>query len=256
MYTRMDTQTNREPNRQAAVNGLAVVGFVALILLGMSLAVYSARFVPEAVSRIGSAAVYLGSVFQSPPAPALSVVPTAPTTIQFGGTTATTTAPVATSTSATPTKPKPVATTAGQETSSVQQIGGGTASPTLYGLPDLAVTIDQIGYLATTSAESFVASSTVPHGSRPAVVFTVKNTGTNISGIWSFSATIPTQTSYVYSSPNQQILRPGESIQFTLGFDQASPGSSKTISIHVSSGTAESNSTYNDASATLTILGS
>jgi hypothetical protein len=184
------------------------------------------------------------------------VVPTATTTLPFGGTTATTT-PVATSTAATtPTKPKPVATTPGQQTSSVQQIGGTTGTPTLYGLPDLAVTIDQIGYLATTSAESFVASSTVPHGSRPAVVFTVKNIGTNISSAWSFSATIPTQTSYVYSSPNQQVLRPGESIQFTLGFDQASPGSSKTVSIHVNPNGGDSTSANNDASATLTILGS
>ncbi len=253
----MNTTGIQSDTRRAAANGLAVVGFVALVAAGMWLAVYSARYVPSAVSRIGAAAVYLGSVFSpAPDSPSLSVVPTASTTIPFGGATST----PATSTPVTkPSRPVPPsnpATTPGHQTSTTTQISGSTGSPTLYGQADLAVTIDRIGYLATTSAESFVASSTVPNGSRPAIVFTVKNVGTNVSSPWSFTATIPTATSYVYTAPLQQALRPGESIQFTLGFDQANKGSNQKISIHVNPNGTDAVGANNDSSATLTILGS
>ena len=242
--------------RQAAVGGLAVVGFVALVALGMWLAVYSARYVPTAVSRIGAAAVYLGSSFSGSPKSSLSVVPTATTTLPFD--TGTSTAHTATATTpVTPApKPQPVSPQPGKETSTTTQISGAPATPALYGLADLAVTIDQKGYLATTSAESFVATSTVPHGSRPAIVFTVKNVGTNVTGTWNFTAQIPTATAYVYTAPTQQVLRPGESIQFTLGFDQASAGASQQISINLNPGGSDANTANNDASATLTILGS
>ena len=64
LYTiyRMDTDQFITPARQAIINGLAVFGFIALIATGIWLAVYSTRFVPAVVSRVGGAAVYLGSV--------------------------------------------------------------------------------------------------------------------------------------------------------------------------------------------------
>ena len=255
----MNTPVVNTPAREAARNGLATVGFLALVVVGMWLAIYAARFVPTAVNGLGAAAVYLGSVFTPSPTPSLSVVPpTASTTLPFDGATttaATTTAP----SSSTPTKSSAgtlVTPTAGKQTSSVTQISGTAATPSLYGLPDLAVTIDRVGYLATSSAESFVASSTVPHGMRPAVEFTVRNVGTNVSSVWSFTATIPTQTSYVYTAPNQQKLNPGDSIQFTLGFDQANAGANQKISLHLNPGGSDANTANNDASTTLTILGS
>jgi hypothetical protein len=255
----MEFLTTNTPPRAAAKNGLAIVGFVALVLVGMWLAIYSARFVPTAVSRLGAAAVYLGSVFTPPSAPTLTVIPTASTTLPFDGattTSATTSAPATSNT--TPTKPTPSysAPKPGQETSTTTQISGATRTGALYGLPDLAVTIDQVGYLATTSAESFIASSTVPHGSRPAIVFTVRNVGTNVSSVWNFTAQIPTQTAYVYTAPNQQALNPGDSIQFTLGFDQATAGATQKISLHLSPGGSDANTANNDAATTLTILGS
>lgn len=252
----MDSTETYSDTRQAALTGLAVVGFVALVSAGIWLAVYSSRYIPVAVNRVGAAAVYLGSLFTPAPGPGLSVIPNATTTLPFGGATSTPT------TTPTKTQPKthtptPVQTTAGNETSGVFPIGTSTpASPTLYGLPDLSVTVDAIGYLSTTSATSFIRSSTVPHGSRPAITFTVKNVGTNVSKVWNFTAQIPTQTAYVYTSPNQQALNPGDSIQYTLGFDQATPGSAQKISIHVNPNGSDANATNNDISATLTILGS
>lgn len=240
--------------RQAAIRVLAVIGFIALIGAGMWLAVYSTRFVPSVVNRIGAAAVYLGSVFRPSEAPNLSIVPTpvASTTLPFDGASSTIPAKTPATTPA-----KRVPTTAGSETSGAYQIGTTTPSSRL-GLPDLIVTVNAIGYLATTSADSFVASSTVPAGSRPAIRFTIKNVGTNVAGTWRFSASIPTQTAYIYQSQPQQSLNPGDSIDYTLGFDHPIPGFEKMISVtaNFDHAVAESNSSNNSASAKITILGS
>ncbi len=248
---------NTSAPRPEAVHGLAIVGFIALVALGMWLAVYSTKYVPSVAGRVGAAAVYLGSVF-TPSEPTLSVIDTASTTIPFGD--ATSTLPAYSETTVETALPtKPVTPTAGKETTSVTELSGTSAKPaTLSGLSDLSVKINQIGHLATTSASSFVASSTVPVGSRPAVNFTIKNVGTNVSGPWRFSASIPTQTAYIYQSPTQQTLAPGDSIDYTLGFDQAISGTNKiiTITANFDSAFAESDMKNNTASTSVTVLGS
>lgn len=251
----MNTYPVNISTRQTTIHVLAVIGFVALVGAGMWLAVYSTRFVPSVINRIGEAAVYLGSVFRSSEAPGLSVVPTpvATTTLPFGDESSTTQATAPSTT--TPTKRPPA--TAGSKTSAAYQIGTSTAPSSPVGLPDLIVTINTIGYLATTSADSFVASSTVPAGSRPAIRFTIKNVGTNAAGTWRFSASIPTQTAYIYQSQPQQPLNPGDSIDYTLGFDQPNKGTDETISItaNFDHAVAESNPNNNSASAKITVLG-
>ena len=57
----------KQAAKRAAVNGLAVVGFLALIFLGIMLAIYGARFVPDTISRLTSA-VYLSSEPTNEPA--------------------------------------------------------------------------------------------------------------------------------------------------------------------------------------------
>lgn len=248
--------TFHTPNRQTIINTLAVVGFIALIGASMWLAVYSTRFVPGVVSRLGTAAVYLGSVFTPAPTPSLSVVSTASSTIiSFGNTSSTTTSTSTASTAVTPTQTKKIIPTAGQETNTTQQIGGTTATGGLSGLPDLVATINAVGYLTTTSSDSFVASTTVPSGGRAAVHFTIKNIGTNVTGPWRFSATIPTSSFYLYQSQPQQSLAPGDSIDYTLGFDQATPGTDKMISVtaNFDHTVTESTTGNNSASAKINI---
>lgn len=262
------TVTSNPVNRTTMVNTLAVVGFVALIGASMWLAVYSTRYVPEVVNRVGVAAVYLGSVF-TPSNASLSVVPNVSSTIiSFGEASST----ISTSASSTASKPasvtpsQPVPTTAGEKTSGTYPLGDTSAAGTLSGLPDFVSTINAVGYLTSTSADSFVASSTVLAGFRPAVSFTIKNIGTNVTGPWCFSATIPTQSSYLYQSQPQQSLAPGDSIDYTLGFDQAYRGADQMVSVTANiantSNTAtcarvvtESNSNNNSVSAKLTIIG-
>ncbi len=248
MNTNYETTSS---NRTAAINGLAVVGFVALVAGGMWLAVYSAQFVPAAVSRLGAAAVALTQIFNPAPSGGLSVIPTASTTLPFGNATST-----ATSTGTTPstgtTKPTP---TAGTQTSTTEPIGG-TNSATLFGLSDLEVTISTVGYLASSDPNSFVAGTKVPSGARPAVKFTIRNVGTNASGAWKFSASIPTKRSFVYKSASQQNLNPGESIDYTLGFDDAQRGTNQeiTLTADYEDKISESNEKNNSAVAAVTIL--
>jgi hypothetical protein len=238
--------------RQSAVNGLAVFGFIMLIVFGIWLAIYVARFVPTALSRIDAAGVYLASVFVPAPAPGLSVVSTATTTLPFettdpATTTATSTVAVATTTPVKRTPPSnPVA---GNETGGTYQVGNG--QPSLYGLPDLAVTIDASGYLTSSSTSSFVAATTIPAGDIPAVEFTVKNVGTNTAAPWRFSASIPTATNYIYQSIPQQSLNPGDYIDYTLGFSQPTVGTNETISVTANFDHAISeSSTANDSAST------
>lgn len=255
----MNTFTSTSPARQTAMSTLAVVGFVALVAMAMWLAVYSTRYVPTVVNNVGAAAVYLGSVFTPAPPASLSVVPTASTTISFGeasSTISTSVDSVASKiTESAPVKPAPK--TVGAKTTTTEQIGGSTATVTLSGLPDLTVQINALGYLTTSSADSFIATSSVPFGGRPAVSFTIRNIGTNTTGAWRFSASIPTKTNYIYQSPLQQSLNPGDSIDYMLGFDQASIGTDRTISITVNFDytVSESNTNNNNISAMLTILG-
>ena len=264
MYLDMNETANIAENRQAVINGLAIVGFVILVGAGIWLAVYSTRYVPTVVNRVGAAAVYFGSLFTSADGPTLSVVPNASTTIPFGEASSTP-ANSTISKPVTSTPVKPVSTTAGEKTNTTQQISD---APTniLSGLPDFIATINAVGYLTTASADSFVASTTVPTGSRAAVSFSIKNIGINASGSWCFSATIPTQSSYLYQSQPQQSLNPGDSIDYTLGFDQAYRGVDQMISVIANIANTEniatcartvieSNPNNNSASAKITILG-
>jgi len=241
-----------------AQNILAAVGFLALVAVGVGFAAYATRFVPVAVNSIGSAAVSLGSLFTPAPEPTLLTSSPLAATSSPDEEVST---PVATSTplSVLPiSHPAPFAPIAGPEASTILPISGATTTPTLSGLADLTTTITAIGYLATSSTDSFIATSTVPAGSRPAVRFTIQNVGTNISGPWRFSASLPAQVAYIYQSALQQSLAPGDRIEYTLGFDRANRGTNQTISItaNFDHTVPESNTNNNSASAALTIFGS
>jgi hypothetical protein len=251
----METTTIRTTSgtgRRAAVNGLAIVGFIVLVIIGMALAVYAARFVPKAVSNIGSAAVYLSSqVFSNEGDTDLVVVP-APETVPFGDdvvvatTTATTT--VAVTPTAPVTNPRP-----GAPVTTVVQVGTGPAN--YYGLPDLVIESVTTGYLNSADTSTFRSSNEVPDGKRGAVKFTIANRGTNISERFDFEVELPTSRSYTYKSKSQQTLRPGERIEYVLGFDQAREGNDRTITITVDADRDidESNESNNDRSVTVDI---
>lgn len=225
----MEPQHTAPTTRQTAVNSLAIVGFVCLLAIGVWGAVYSSRYVPNIVGKLGTAAVYVGSIFSPAEEPSIATTtPSGPTTIDFGSATSTATTTVA----------KPAATTTPKRTAPAPTYRAvwATTTPTYYGYPDLAVSALAIGYLNSNSIDSFVVSPTVPDGKRPAVKFSVKNIGTNVTGTWNFNATLPTTNGGNYTSESQRSLNPGDSVDFTLGFDRADNGTDKAFTVVVNKG--------------------
>lgn len=114
------------------------------------------------------------------------------------------------------------------------------------GKADLAVRVLQVGILNTNtntiySQNQFNSRDTV------GVRFEVRNDGDAITNSWNFTASLPSASNPVYVSPIQNALRPGESIQFTLGFGNLTNRSNSLITINVdpSNLTLESNEANN-----------
>lgn len=231
--------------REAALTGLAVIGFIGLVSLGVWLATYASRYVPFAVGEIGAASVYLSQNLTKlfTPDGGLAVIPEA-TTTPSGSTAATSTKPSVPSSGVHPLPGAPTSTTT--------PIGGAPAQP--HGLPDFTVVIKATGYLTAATTDSFVASSTIPVGSRGAVKFTIKNSGTNVSGPWRFSASLPSAAATLFESSQQQVLGPGDYIDYTMGFDAPIAGT-QTISVtaNYDKTVAESSSENNKDSVQVTI---
>ncbi|MDP2665832.1 MAG: hypothetical protein Q8P23_04375 [bacterium] len=240
VFTTSNRSTTVTPsdNRRMVVNTLAIVGFVALIGVSMWLAVYSTRYVPGVVGRLGSAAVYLGSVFTPSPEPTLSVIP-APTAsstiISFGEASSTISTNVS---SATPKiTPKVVATPA-------------PAPTPLYGSPDLLVNVNAIGYLAIDGQfDSFVPSATVPTNKQPAVKFTVRNIGTNISGTWQIS----TDPKLAFSQEEQLSLFPNRQRDLIIYLDRTNKSSQPLTITVISNFVSERDTANNSISLTFTL---
>ncbi|MBY0111081.1 hypothetical protein K2Y00_03735 [Patescibacteria group bacterium] len=248
-----ETDTKQAAKR-AAVNGLAVVGFLALVFLGIMLAIYGARFVPDTISRLTSA-VYLSSEPTNEPATTTGTRPATTTVTVFVPVPATTT-PVATTTPTTPTT-LPPSTGGPNIVQYPTYYYNYPRTPSNYGLPDLTVEIIEVGYLRTSSASSFREDDEVPEGERGAFRFTVRNIGTNVSGLWRFRAELPTQDNDddVYTSAWQSSLVPGASKIFTIGFDDPDEGRNRVIEIEVDYNDAitESNERNNDDSARIDV---
>lgn len=251
--TTITTQTT-SPTRRVAVNALAIVGFVVLIILGMALAVYAATFVPKAVTRLGGAAVYLSSLFVPAETPAKLEVVAPVAVVPFPDSPD---AGIATTSPVTPVSPAitPAAIT-GPKTTTAYVVGTAPSSTNLTGFSDLQATIDAVGYLSNGSDEaSFVKSSTIPRELWGAVKFTVRNAGTNISGTYTLDVSVPTSRTYTLHSAAQDSLAPGGIIQYTVRFERGNVGTDRevTVTIDPDNRVHEINESNNSASASVEI---
>lgn len=248
--THTTTTTVERPGgaRRAAINGLAVVGFVALLFIGITLAIYAARLLPNLESQLGAANVYFASIFGGDEEDnGLEVVPGESVPFEDGrndeDASATTTEPVATTTS-----PSTPAVTPTPRVVAVPVPG----THNLYGKADLSVRLVEVGYLRTSSVDSFVKASRVPDGERPAFRFRVTNIGTNESGRWQFEANLPTRPRYTYKSRDQVSLMPGQFADFTLGYDRPRDGENN-VTIEIDSGNDVNESNENNNRLTFEI---
>lgn len=241
------TTTDKSPRRQAALSALAIVGFIVLILIGIGLAIYAARYVPVAINRIGTGAVSLSSVFtpaDENPEPEVDVVVT-DTSIPFE--------PVATSTATSsdtvPTYTTPTAPTATTRTVTYTQPVAVSVPPQApYGRADLTVDITAVGYCTSDRVSSFRRDTEVPDGENGGIQFRVSNIGTNMSGQWDFTYDLPTSPALERTVSNQRTLGPGDRVDYTLCFTEPRSGNNRTARINVDSGRDVSESNENNNS--------
>lgn len=232
----------------AALNSLAIVGFVALIIIGILATIYAASFIPKLLNGSGSrgsAAAYLSGLSDKNDT---TVSPTPTTT--------------ATPTTVVSTPLTPVETPAAKPTTITNTIvkyvtvPSSNTSTSYSGLPDLTITITDKGYLRS-GAGSFVSSSYVPSGYQGAVRYRITNTGSNVSGSYRVDIRVETNSGTDNDSVTGNSLAPGRSVEGTGSFD-ANAGGTATIRLTVDAGNAvsESNENNNTDSTSMAVNGS
>ncbi|PIR86426.1 hypothetical protein COU13_00985 [Candidatus Kaiserbacteria bacterium CG10_big_fil_rev_8_21_14_0_10_43_70] len=97
-------------------------------------------------------------------------------------------------------------------------------------LPDLSVRILGVGSI-NPNTRTFVPQSTLNASDIGAVRFEIINSGNKASGVWGFSASLPTNPSFKYTSERQRSLNPGDRIEYTIQFDQLVRGTN-TFTVH------------------------
>lgn len=139
----------------------------------------------------------------------------------------------------TPTPPSPVVTAptpapsriirkAGTETRNVYTVTSGARVSDPNGRIDLSVVILQTGIIDP-ATNIFTQTASIRRGTKGAVRFQVTNVGTKQVENWNFNAVVPTFPMYIYSSDMQPALGPGDSVEYTLGFDQVDATATKGI---------------------------
>ncbi len=88
------------------------------------------------------------------------------------------------------------------------------------GTPDLKVRVLATGIVDKVTND-FTPSTAIKKDERTAIRFEVRNIGTKESGPWTFIIDLPlTSGTYVFRPDNKQrSLKPGERVEYTLGFD-------------------------------------
>ncbi len=132
------------------------------------------------------------------------------------------------------------------------QIAGNTpTSPS--GKADLSVKSLKTGVLSHSG--NFIETDSVDYDDKTAIQIEVVNNGTVATGIWKFTADLPTSgTNSFYTSSTQQSLAPGAKAILTLGYDlQEDYGNEIIVEIDSNDDVNESNESNNDRSVTLDI---
>ncbi|MBL1434521.1 hypothetical protein COB87_003075 [Candidatus Wolfebacteria bacterium] len=245
--------------KQAATNGLAVVGFITLLLLAIVLAGNAAKFVPTlvngAVNGLSATVIGVTSIF-IPAEGDIIVVGTSTTT-------PTTNFPIILNPEEeeeATTTPSVINPTPGGETTEItdQDLDGPIVSDP-NGLPDLVPVVIATGKLVGGfAANNFVATSTLLKTDRIAVKFAIENKGTKSTGTnWRFNVVMPTETTYIFVGKFEHVqnLNPGEKIEYVIGFDRSKIGTDLQIAIAVdqNKGVTESNETNNGAFVKITV---
>lgn len=216
--------------------GLAIVGFITLLFLGIALAVYAARFVPTAVNGIAGAVITITDAFVPAEDDSVIVIDDSPSDDQSGDNDVFPTSPDEETTDEetpvdeTPTTPTP---TPGDEE---VDIISGPGTPT-GGLADLTVEIVATGLLVGGSnADNFVPATNLSDDDRIGFKFVIENRGGRATGDdWGFTVVMPTEETYIFESSSSHVrsLNPGDRIEYVMGFDDGNVGNNRQITVSV-----------------------
>ncbi|MEX0917311.1 MAG: CARDB domain-containing protein [Candidatus Paceibacterota bacterium] len=212
-----------------AIKILAIVGLIALLALIAWGGTYAIRKAPDAFSSISNtiqaAAVTLTSIF----VPAEEVQEETPVDTESEEEDTETEENDVPSEG---TGSGSVTRTPGTETSSTFPINeNSTVVSDPNGRADLAPRLLAVGVVDEDG--NFTEKDEVDQSDRIAVRFAVENLGTKTSETWRFTAVLPTHTIHFFDSPTQQALRPGDRIEYTLGFDGVKDNEKVTFTVNV-----------------------
>lgn len=127
------------------------------------------------------------------------------------------------------------------------------ATPTIQsitGNADLSVKILSVGVIDPLNG-AVIQREPVSESDVVAVRFLISNNGGKSTGEWYFTAQLPTSFNYPYSSPAQNPLAQGASIENTLRFNNAIPGGIFSVSVDPVNGVVESSEINNTASMSI-----
>lgn len=218
-------------SKKATMNGFAIVGFGVLIVAGIFLAIYAARYVPETLSRLSSAVVLSSDQ----------------------GTTTNEEEPGAEEET-----PAPPADTSDEDDADEEdkddtpKTGGPyyvpqtptyyPQQPNLYGRPDLVVINAEVGYFR---GSSFVRDNDIPNNRDAAVTFSIQNRGTNVADGWRIRVDVEGERPVTGTGGR---LMPNGTQNFTLRIENPEEG--ETIEIQIEADyeddVTESNERNND----------
>jgi hypothetical protein len=258
-----NTNQGEKAGRSPAVSALAIVGFIALILLGMALAISAVRYLPAALSGLGEAAVSLSRVFTQDEPGDLEVVdqpatprdPAVVVTIPLGPESDTPETPAPAATPSAPAQaPAAYVPPAQSYPPVIVPVQG--QQPTGYGSPDLTVEIIAVGYVTRDGdGDTFRESSRVPEGEQGAVKFRLANRGTNVCGTFEYEVEVRNDDRRTDTATGRAPgLKPGQSV-ITYAFFDARASGDADISIEVDSDgdIRESNERNNSDSADISV---
>lgn len=221
-------ETGHTEKKNVTRQSVAIIGFIAIAILGMAIAIYAARFVPSAISGIAGAGAFVSDIFilddgSNEPKPSEEE----PAEEE-------------------PTPQPPAEEPAEEETPVVAPVAPKPTTPTAVtysGFPDLRADITAIGYCTSRNQASFVRATSIPRGAAyGGAQFMLSNIGTNVASGWTFAVDTP---------KNERIesfgvlLRPGQSASGVTCFPYDSGTNEVSVRIDSRSSVLESNESNN-----------
>jgi|GEM_PF-1479964 len=239
--------TEKTPARGAAMGTLAVVGFIVLILIGIVLAIWAARYIPLAFS--GATNSTTGNSLTTVPSTTLSFDTSSTVTSTTTATTTDYTVPAA------PTQTAQVGATQYQPTQYQTMaypyyVPGSTqvqVPVSNYGLSNLTVKITDVGYFDRDN--HFVSDNSMNSDDELVVKILVTNTGTNSTGSWNFHAVIPTDNDKSFDfDQDEPSLAPGATLPLTLDLTRGklATGNNQQVKVTVDANHEVNESNEND----------